>query len=124
MAKRLPHGEHVSFSIDPSVISSYKHTQFRDPHGTMGEILEITYFGRNNVEVTEDFDLPHGTGFFSVKLDPIPLAAQIDVMGESYRCPAHDHLLISRFQTDAWYCPLNGSAFTNGQLSAFGHPTF
>lgn len=70
MSKSLPPGERVEFSIDSSIITGYEFTQFHYPDGKIGERLEITYFGRGNVRVTEDESMPHGSAVFQA-LGPI-----------------------------------------------------
>lgn len=50
MAKTFPVAETVKFNISPSDITGYKLETFRDQSGNVGERLEITYVGRDNVK--------------------------------------------------------------------------
>lgn len=94
MAKILPPGKRIEFSIDPSLITGYELVQFRYDDGTVGERLEITYFGRNNVKIVEDESLPHGMAIFQATTPARSVAKQwMNGYNETFPIKIGDHVM-------------------------------
>ena len=81
MARKMPHGDRIEFSVDPHDILGYEVSSFHLPDGKVGQRLEIVYIDRDKVTITEDETIPPLTAVFLPR--PVPEVEGMKVYWEN-----------------------------------------